>query len=248
MMALLSDSFVQQSVRYPLRRVNNTATVPISQYHDRYGAGGGYYRNIEHSMTAAIYDGAMIANLSATSAAINPQCSTGNCTFPTYASLAVSSECLDVSTLIKDKCVEVFARDCSTEAYLPNKLWLRNEEGFNGVFAMSSSLPLNTLETHKIDWRREDIADISVILYEVTSTNSNDGGEFYNTIGIFAYDCIFSFCVQTFDAVVSQGQFSETVVQTYHMNYTGEGFSEITIPQDLIPHGSNLTFGASFMA
>lgn len=64
-MALVSDAFGQQSVRYPLRKANNTATVPISQYYDRYGAGGAYPRNIdrniEQSMTAAaIYDGALI--------------------------------------------------------------------------------------------------------------------------------------------------------------------------------------------
>ncbi len=57
-MALVSDAFVQQSVRYPLRKANNTATVSISQYYDRYGAGGAYPRNIDRniqqSVTAAI--------------------------------------------------------------------------------------------------------------------------------------------------------------------------------------------------
>ncbi len=64
-MTLFSDAFEQQSVRYPLRKANNTVTVSISQYYDRYGASGAYPRNgdrnIEQSMTAAaIYDDALI--------------------------------------------------------------------------------------------------------------------------------------------------------------------------------------------
>lgn len=238
-MALVSDAFVQQSVRYPLRRANNTATVPISQYYDR----GAYPGSIEQSMIAAIYDGALIANLSATSAAISPQCPTGNCTFPTHASLAVSSECLDVSTLIQDKCVNVLSDDCLTEAHLPNGLSLQNEGIYRGIFTMSSTLPLNT---KKFDPYQHNVTGLTVILYDViATTSSNTGWTIYNATEIFAYDCIFLFCAQTFDAVVSQGQFSETVVQTHHTNYTDEGYAHLTIPQGLIPNGSNLTFGAS---
>lgn len=237
-MALVSDAFVQQSVRYPLRRANNTATVPISQYYDR----GAYPGSIEQSMIAAIYDGALIANFSATSAAINPQCPTGNCTFPTHASLAVSSECLDVSTLIQDKCVNVLSEDCLTEAHLPNGLSLQNGENYKGIINMSSMLPLNT---KKFDPYQHNVTGLTVILYDVISTASNAGWFIYNITEIFAYDCIFLFCAQTFDAVVSQGQFLQTVVQTYHTNYTDEGYAHLTIPEGLIPNGSNLTFGAS---
>lgn len=236
-MALVSDAFVQQSVRYPLRKANNTATVPISQYYDRYGAGGAYPRNIdrniEQSMTAAIYDGALIANLSATSAPVNPQCSTSNCTFPTYASLAITSECLDVSTLIKGNCVNVFTAECLTKAYLPNGLSLQNEGVYKGVFAMSSTLPPNT---RSFDSYHGKVAAFSVILYEVIPTTSNEDLKIHNTTETFAYDCIFLFCAQTFDAIVSQGQFSETISQTYHMNHTGAAYSELTIPQGLIPY------------
>ncbi len=245
-MALVSDAFGQQSVRYPLRKANNTATVPISQYYDRYVAGGAYSRNIdrniEQSVTAAIYDDALIANLSATSAAINPQCSTGNCTFPTYASLAITSECIDVCTLIEGNCVNVFTGECLTKAYQPNGLFLQNEGVYKSVFAMSSTLPPNT---RTFDSYQGKVAAFSVILYEVIPPTFNEGLKIHNTTKTFVYDCISLFCAQTFDAIVFQGQFSETVSQTYHMNDMGAAYSELTIPQGLIPHGSNLTFSAS---
>ncbi len=175
-MALVSDAFVQQSVRYPLRKANNTATVPIGQYYDRYGAGEAYPRNIDRniqqSVTAAIYDDALIANLSVTSAAINPQYPTGNCTFPTYASLAITSECLDVCTLIEGNSVNVFTGECLNKAYQPNGLFLQNECVYKRVFAMSSKLPSNT---RTFDSYQGKVAAFSVILYEVIPTTSHEG-------------------------------------------------------------------------
>ncbi len=141
--------------------------------------------------------------------------------------------------------MNVFAGECLTKGYLPNCLSLQNKGVYKGVFAMSSTLPLNT---RTFDSYQGKVAAFSVILYEVIPTTSHEGLKIHNTTETFAYDCIFLFCAQTFDAIVSQGQFSETVSQTYHMNDTGAVYSELTIPHGLIPHGSNLTSSASFGA
>lgn len=154
LMALASDAFVQQSVTYPLRTINETASVPCSWSYDLLGA---FWRSppsriikngsisiyeaersiyeVEQSMKAAIYDAIYDAiyhhNASVTGAAVSANCPTGNCTFPDYASMAVCSRCRDVTTSIEDVCIPVnttgaWKPDCTMQATLPNGLTIRN--------------------------------------------------------------------------------------------------------------------------
>lgn len=89
LMTLASDAFIQQSVSYPSRsaETSHEATLPYAQSYT--GSSGGVSRDhteyklqIDPSMEAAIYDGALSTNVSQFSSSILPQCPTGNCSFP----------------------------------------------------------------------------------------------------------------------------------------------------------------------
>jgi Protein of unknown function (DUF3176) len=91
LIALASDAFIQQSVTYPVRSFNETASVPFSQFYALTGdyERGYYGYGVEPSMKAAIYDGLFHQNLSITGAAVSANFPTRNCTFPEYASMGM---------------------------------------------------------------------------------------------------------------------------------------------------------------
>lgn len=91
LLALISDSFVQQSVSYPLRRAvqpHLTASVPYAQQFNTYDSFNetvmGYaagWEFIPDLMMTALYDGFLATNLSRTSASLQAVCPSGDCTF-----------------------------------------------------------------------------------------------------------------------------------------------------------------------
>jgi hypothetical protein len=98
LLALTSDAFVQQSVSYPLWNVQQPhllASVPYTQKYSHSLDGAGPFKS------AAVYDGVFTSNLTRSSSSLQTTCSSGNCTFPPYASLGVCSRCADVTSLIK---------------------------------------------------------------------------------------------------------------------------------------------------
>jgi Protein of unknown function (DUF3176) len=101
LLSLVSDSFVQQSVSYPPRissQINGIATVPYAQ---GFGSNNTPNEDISQNLLAAIYDGVFAKNLTRSSSSLTACCPTGNCTFPSYASLAVCSHCQNVTAFLR---------------------------------------------------------------------------------------------------------------------------------------------------
>lgn len=104
------DPFSQQILQYydcNVADVNAKATLPTSNFY----LPGQYFSNgdtkiPDSSMSAALYLGLLYPPTNA-SANIKAQCSTGNCVFSSsnsasYSSIAMSSECSDISNLIQN--------------------------------------------------------------------------------------------------------------------------------------------------
>lgn len=139
------DAFFQQSVSFPLAEadlsldwVDYITTIPYAQL----------YRDLNSNSTdlirlkAAIYDGAMCTNVSQTGVAITALCPTGNCTFPTWASLAMCSKCEDISSMLLQHCETPAGNDagtCIQSVSLPNGLSLSNSQFLSGIFNMTTT-------------------------------------------------------------------------------------------------------------
>lgn len=267
LLALASDPFVQQTVTYPVREVNATAFVPFAQEYVLTGQTRRYdgYQ-IEQSMKAAIYDAVMFSNLSETSAAMSAQCPTGNCTFPEYASLAVCSKCVDITSKIDKVCVPINQSSynsgsgppCFERPELPNGLQLAN----GAAYRYSSHLSYNILNmTSSIspggqyDLNADELKDLvstsfgqlSMLIANVSNDVGNQNISIEALQNTLAYDCIFQFCVRTYTGQVSNGLFTETAGKEFVPDPKGN-FSndkEIHLPPDHIPSDANLTFSVS---
>ena len=261
LMALASDAFVQQSVEYPLRKANvsGVATVPFSQWYDLVGEATAADVEPEQSMKAAFYDGAFIADISQTSASISPQCPTGNCTFPDYASLGICSQCRNVSSLIGNRCVNYDAsyadpvgyntKGCINQTSLPNGLFLQKAKRTHYI-AISASGASHILNTDELDGYQTSLVNISILVLNTKTPNQPDISGLQNATGVLAYDCVLSLCAKTYNGRVSLGKFTEDVQNEYYIGnrYTAKNSPNTTIPQGHLPDGSNHTFGISFKA
>jgi Protein of unknown function (DUF3176) len=260
LIALASDAFVQQSVTYPLRSVNETASVPFSQSYpltSMYQADYNY--EVEKSMKSAIYDGVFYANASVTGAAVSANCPTGNCTFPDYASMAICSQCHDITLLITSVCIPAnfgikILGNCTMQATLPNGLRMRNGIGEQ----VTNSFHLNYLNMSTNSTLKKDdamnirsLVNVTMLISNVKVAKVPDYELLYrNTM---AFDCIFHLCVQKYAGEVSKGFFSEVVTDEFigdEAPYNGEpcgwGPSKVTIPKGHILRDSNRTFSVDW--
>jgi hypothetical protein len=135
LMALVSNAFIQQAVSYPTRAAvsSQLATIPYAQVYDINANNYSGSPILWPGMMAAIYDGALMSNLSQTSSSITPQCSTGNCSFPEFASLAICSRCADASHLLSET-----SETSGTFRSLPNGLTIGDAGGINGSGTIAS--------------------------------------------------------------------------------------------------------------
>jgi Protein of unknown function (DUF3176) len=101
LLALASDTFVQQSLRFPEMSLLGPATIPIAQNYSKYSLPTiDSAREVKQPFVPALYNGILVRDLSQSSSAVSASCSTGNCTFDTYASIAHCSACAEDTTLL----------------------------------------------------------------------------------------------------------------------------------------------------
>ena len=226
LLVLAAGPVIQQSLDISVRQVNNsTATIPFSQSYKKYSSFQQGNFDIDPAMKSAIYDGAFLSNISQTSASISSQCSTGNCNFPKFTTLAVSSQCVDTSALIREDCVANDGGSCANFT-LPNGLSIGSKEDENFIAVLSNpSLNTNELWTHQ-----PSLVNISILVYDAEVTNLGHGYTGYNLTRLLAFDCVFYACAHTYEAKVSQGQLVEKIIHTYPINTPVEN-----------PYDANLT-------
>lgn len=145
-------------------------------------------------MKAAVVEGALTTSVNTYQ--VTPSCSTGNCTWPTYQSLAVCSACAvtDNSEIAKllnttdDNITIANELDICFVAlfWTPTKLNFGNDPGY-----LMTVTPTLAFPNHGVL-----LADIFLI-----------GGK-------KTFECILTFCLKTYTATVSSGVFTETLVNT----------------------------------
>ena len=188
-MILLFDPFLQQVVVYPSRLVP-AANVAIVVRSERYGARSHedlpLPSVVDLSMKAAIYNGVFAIGNDA-ERGIDHICSTGNCTWSEFSSLAVCNKCENVTSLV--------VKDCGdTGCY---KLSLPNGPVLSGLGGQINSSVTNISSS---------LNDIQASVFRFTSLVSNRVSDPNDA---FAIECAMWYCVQTYatsvrDAVINQ--------------------------------------------
>jgi Protein of unknown function (DUF3176) len=230
LLSLASDAFVQQSVSYPTRfhsRNNYTATLPYSQYFDSYDTGMGYdgphapdgATYTAQRLLAAIYDGVFSGNLTRSASAITGYCPVGNCSFQSFASLAVCSHCENVTSLLQlsDASIQSGRNIGVGHSYnisLPNGHRLVSTEWDAAYINITASkgpsslpympFPVNS-EALSVYQSPGTISNISVIA-------GNDPSSLSYPV---AWDCVLSFCARSYNASQSLGIFNEIPIDVF---------------------------------
>lgn len=130
----------------------------------------------------------------------SPSCPTGNCTWPTYTSLAVCNECANITSL-------VHVPNLSIESVFSLPNGLNFTEGYN-VFQLTSAgrgfsnWSVEFPHTHNLS-----ILDTISFFYPPTTSYTLDPPH--------TFECMLYFCVNSYNASVSNGTFNEDIVESW---------------------------------
>ncbi|KAL2064485.1 hypothetical protein VTL71DRAFT_4979 [Oculimacula yallundae] len=204
-MTLATSTFVQQAVTFPIRSTvtgNGTAIAIYSTfYHDLQGI---FDMTAEEAVPMAAVKGAFYSGLLQEHGnkiqPVVPTCSTGNCTWPLYSSLAICPAVSNVTTNLKesggggsiaftlsngdrlfqstDNAKLNITDDLRAEAKSATAVYNRSSIAFSDV--------------------QNPLADFSVIFYDYSKN--------------VAVECLLELCVQTFNTSVTNGVADTTVV------------------------------------
>ena len=247
---LAFEPFVQQAVTNPTRDTvtRNTAGVNIaSEYNGWYSNGVAVNFELEFQMRAAINTGLFYDNLTGTQVAPIPSCSTGNCTFPKYASLAVCTKCVNVTHLltIPDHCKSRSSTTAGSSSEDPDEVsdcWYTTPNGMNMTQFARYNLPYVALKANGSMGRNDHSLDkYRAVLANVTAASS--------VYGLGAMDCIFHLCAKVYDSSVRIGAFEEQVATELYPSddadniWTTQPIADLKpfldVPPDLLPLGVN---------
>lgn len=225
-LALAMGPFLQQIISFPLRPDSSTglASIRRAQIYDE----GEYYTPFNTGVSwgpglqtkAAIYRGIFTADVPP----VDPFCSTGNCTFPVFDSLAVCSKCQNVTdqttrsdrqgqgargpdwwhnstySLPGDAEVEVHAR------YYDGRL----QQGPSLVSAtnVSATMPKDILGISN--------PMLSVAILQFPGIDRDGYSANYSKETPIAHECALYFCVQTYNLTVVDGKTTTEVLSTWY--------------------------------
>lgn len=195
------DPFLQGTPAYPIELFNSTGAASVdiaTSYYDAVlsdAAADGIEQwwQLGPSTKGAFYSG--IFNTTS-STAIVPTCTTGNCTWHEYSSLAVCSACADISSSL--------ASEYNPEGYDgPSYIWTLP----NGMEADSADVQMITGSSGSVKYghlQHFALADVSSIYWASPMGYGKPSAE----------ECILYFCVKTYQATVSRGTFREHLVRS----------------------------------
>ncbi|KAI5359713.1 hypothetical protein Slin14017_G092740 [Septoria linicola] len=211
--ALAIEPFLQLVPSYSTRmtaQLGSHATVPAV----------GYFEQIEHDplnfdmvtagqgMKGAVYNG-MYASSNVKVA--TPTCPTGNCTWEPYTSLAVCSSCTNLTEML------VYAPPSGymqwQEWRLPNDLRTGNASSLKqstgtGEVGNPDAPDHGNWSINYPHMQNMSIITAQSFFWAPQTSNISDASP-------HAAECILYFCVQTYNATVVDGQFTETLVETW---------------------------------
>ncbi|KAL2006985.1 hypothetical protein VTN00DRAFT_8423 [Thermoascus crustaceus] len=208
-LALAIDPFTQQIISYQSRLVAaGGATVPRSISYNSYSFGSILaIKDITLPMKAAIYNG--IFNTDQSLFSISPDCPTGNCTWPTFSSLGVCSQCINSTDSIERKCTgSGMMKSCNMS--LPD----------DGVSLSSGGLSTNAFLKSITGYKFPGLPvyPSGITGLQVLAIPDNGIGQEPPT----AYSCTLYFCVKTYQAAVNSGTFNESILYTFPNSSTAD--------------------------
>jgi hypothetical protein len=185
--------FLQQIIAFQNEPIAEpTASIPIAQNYDP--PNNNQQTTLLVDMKAAVVDGALTTSVNTYQ--VTPSCSTGNCTWPAYQSLAVCSACAvtdnsEIAKLLDFSQVNITVLNeldyCAVAPF-----WTPTALN-SGPNYLTTLTPTLAFPNHGLL-----LADIFLI-----------GGK-------KTFECILTFCLQTYTATVSSGVFTETILNTTH--------------------------------
>ena len=186
------------------------ASIPVAyKYADPLGTDGILHTDVDLAMKSALMGGLLSTDDSTSLFAVPVSCSTGNCTWAAYTSLAVCGSCTDLT----DK-LSVSTRNSTVKNSFPhiihkltNGVFLEWDESKQGPqMVVNNTMQPTTSSLASIAYKGDNstIVDLFVIAL--------DNGTMYNkgVKGPYAAECILEFCAQNFTASVNNGTFVET--------------------------------------
>lgn len=153
-------------------------------------------------MQAAIIQGLYNDPLSSADGIIGWTCETGNCTFPTFSSLAMCHTCIDISdTIIYNETYScLFRYDTTSEAVIWNQSAAKLPSGASITQNQRASTWAN------LTWREQDPPEPSELLYFEILMSWNRS---LDKESCSAYDCTVSPCFKTYEANVTNSTYYE---------------------------------------
>ena len=191
----LFDPFLQQVVNYPDRLVPSSDVPTISRtqiYESKNRKGLPLAGIVDLTMKAAVYNGLFDIEGKA-ELAISHSCQTGNCSWGSFSSLAVCSQCVDISSYIQKGCS---GDDCSRYA-------LPGGPSVSGLERQINSSVTNISSS---------LAKIEASIVKFSSLTSNKVEKPANATAI---ECAMWYCVRSYTASVTDGVISENTLSTW---------------------------------
>jgi len=237
LLSLASDAFVQQSVSYPLRidpQGDNTAGIPYAQSFDSYNTAPDGAPYASQPLMAAVYDGVFSKNLTRSTSSITPYCSTGNCTFPSYASLGVCSKCHNVTSSLRFT-TEPNPLGSIYNYTLPNGHSLISAETSIAYLNISASSGPSTLPSNPLHLN-SDVLSAYQSAGTITNISVVTGIDPSRPWTQTAWDCVLSFCAKSYNATESLNFFDETLLEVF------DELKSTILPVDKPIYAETITF------
>jgi hypothetical protein len=201
-LAVACDPFVQQVIGINTRPVHAPGSSSIqvcnaSLYTDYAEGAGPGMNEVPLSTNGAIYSG-LFQTQAPNGNDILASCPTGNCTFPRYQSLGFCSKCANITDSLHLTKTPLGTTLSTYKYRLPNGLSFTTAE--NMMYMMNA--------TYGLDLLKIKTEGLPLILNFTAITSPGYGVP--PEVQISATECALYFCVNTYEARITEGVFSET--------------------------------------
>jgi hypothetical protein len=247
MLSLPTNTFVQQTLNFEtMYPVSGEARMPFAQYMN--GTGSTFQGavavslpKIDSPMLLSPYNG--IFSEAKTAFATPAECPTGNCTWPTYHTMAFCSTCEDITSRLRMQDILLAPLNSSHPMQIVNNYTLPNGFGINGKYIDradgNAKLPLLNITTTapvavpaRRRFRSVAFNNTGSVLLSIFAVGAPPGKApiqpDYNTTGTtdyvlngtnfappIAYECALRFCFHEMSASFQNGTLVEKVVNTW---------------------------------
>jgi len=223
-LSVVMEPFTQQVVAYRQREVVvGRANVGRALAYDAGLSldtlGSGLLIGPEWGMKAAIYDGIFTPEKIED---LVPICSSGNCTFPPFESLAFCSKCLDVSQDVVINNPPAYPNDLTGQQQINYTVPGGGIVGFTALFeegnlakgpafVSSSALP-DDLPKRILDIQNPVLA-LAILQFPHVRPRIADGN-YYSSLPI-AHECALYFCINTYNVSVTNSKANTTILSSW---------------------------------